>query len=388
VYYSIIQLHKGQIRNKKNLKRAARRFNIQNALGLSMAKVLQRVKECKRESKFYQENGKRFQAKHLNERMLLAQECEDEEAFKKIGAIIQKERQRLFWRQLNYVTGKKCTRSTTLVQVEEQLGLVLESTTKDTVEAAIFREVHDKRYTMAKEAPICSRRLFDNFGYMANTPASRAVLDGTYQAPSDADMATKELFDKEAAIRRLIPKDLAPTIITPEQWKSYWTIVNIETSSSESGLHFGHYVVRCKSDIVAHYHAARVLVILAHAIQLERWSCGLLVMLEKTLGVTLVSKLQAILLMEADFNASNKIVRMMKNVCNHCLMPEEIYSKKNQMADNGTLTKTLFYDVSKQARVPAAIASVNASNCYDRHMPWHHLFSKPLAYQRLQLNQC
>ncbi len=54
-----------------------------------MAEVLLRVKECKRECKFYQENGKRFRAKHLNERMHLAQERNNEEAFKKIGAIIQ-----------------------------------------------------------------------------------------------------------------------------------------------------------------------------------------------------------------------------------------------------------------------------------------------------------
>ncbi len=117
---------------------------------------------------------------------------------------------------MNYETRKKRTRSTTLVQIEEQ-----ESTTKDTVEVAIFREVHDKRYTMAKEAPICSGKLFDDFGYVANTPVSRAVLDGTYRALADADMATKELFDEVALIRRLILKDLAPTIITPEQWKSY-----------------------------------------------------------------------------------------------------------------------------------------------------------------------
>jgi hypothetical protein len=30
------------------------------------------------------------------------------------------------------------------------------------------------------------------------------------------------------------------------------------------------------------------------------------------------------------------------------------------------LCKTLFYNTTRQARVPAAIASVNASNCYDR----------------------
>jgi hypothetical protein len=139
--------------------------------------------------------------------------------------------------------------------------------------------------------------------------------------------------------------------------------------SSESGLHFGHYIVGCKSNIVAHNHAARVSVILAHAIQLERWSRQLSVMLEKTLGVTLVSKLHAILLMEADFNASNKIiyrVRMMRNAHNHQLMPEEVFSKKKRMADNGTLTKTLFYDVTCQVRVPMAIASIDASNCYNR----------------------
>jgi hypothetical protein len=39
---------------------------------------------------------------------------------------------------------------------------------------------------------------------------------------------------------------------------------------------------------------------------------------------------------------------------------------KNRMANNGTLCKMLFYDITRQARVPAAIPSVDASNCYDR----------------------
>jgi hypothetical protein len=301
--------------------------------------------------------------------MRLAHEGEDKEAFKKIGAIIQKERRHSFWQQLNYVTGKKRTGSATSVQVEEQSGLVLESTSKDMVEAAIFREVHDKQYTLAKEAPMCSGRLFDDFGYVANTPASRAVLDSTYQAPPNSDIATRELFDKIVAIRQIIPKDLAPITINPEQWKRYWAIDNEETSSLESGLPFGHYIVGCGLDIVAHYYAAWVSVVLAHTIQLERWSCKLSVMLEKTLGITLVSKLQAILLMEADFNASNKImygIRVMKNVCDHHLMSEDFFSKKNRMADDGILKMTLFYNVMHQARVPVAIASVEASICYDR----------------------
>ncbi len=92
-------------------------------------------------------------------------------------------------------------------------------------------------------------------------------------------------------------------------------------------------------------------------------------MLEKTLGVTLVTKLRAILLMEGNFNAANKIVygtQMLNNSRKYQLMPEEFFSKKNRMADNGTLCKTLYYDITRQARVPVAIASVDASNCYDR----------------------
>ncbi len=99
----------------------------------------------------------------------------------------------------------------------------------------------------------------------------------------------------------------------------------------------------------APYCTTRVLVTLAHAIQLERWSRGLSVMLEKTLGVTLVTKLRTILLMEGDFNAANKMVygvRMLNSARDHNLMPEELFSKRNRMADDGTLCKTLFYDIT------------------------------------------
>ncbi len=197
------------------------------------------------------------------------------------------------------------------------------------MEDVIFFEVQVSRYTLASKAPVCNGKLFEDFGYLAKIPPSKGVLNGTYLPPSDLDMATKELFDKVAAIRRIIPKDSISPVITPGQWRRYWEIVNKETSSSKSGLHFGHYIVGSKSDIIAHYHTARVTVILAHAIQLKRWSRGLSVMLEKMLGVMLVTKLRAILLTEADFNASNKIiysVRMMEQARKYRMMPDEILS--------------------------------------------------------------
>jgi hypothetical protein len=92
-------------------------------------------------------------------------------------------------------------------------------------------------------------------------------------------------------------------------------------------------------------------------------------MLEKMIGVRLVSKLRAILLMKADFNAMNKEVYgvwMLEEARKYKLIPEEIFSEKNRMADNGGLAKTLFYNIVRQTRSSAAIASVDASNCYDR----------------------
>jgi hypothetical protein len=73
--------------------------------------------------------------------------------------------------------------------------------------------------------------------------------------------------------------------------------------------------------------------------------------------------------MEADFNGTNKQIyriQMMANVCKHNLMPEEIYSERNRMADNGTLTKVITFDIIWQTRCTAGIASVDADNCYNR----------------------
>ena len=88
-------------------------------------------------------------------------------------------------------------------------------------------------------------------------------------------------------------------------------------------------------------------------------------MLEKMHGCTLMSKLRAILLMEADFNFSNKViygVRMIDNARKWGFVLEEIYSKKNKMADDSSLAKVLFFYVTRQLRLSAELGSVDAAN--------------------------
>ncbi len=73
--------------------------------------------------------------------------------------------------------------------------------------------------------------------------------------------------------------------------------------------------------------------------------------------------------MEADFNTANKTiygVRMLANTCKYQLMPEEIFSKRNRLADGGTLSKVIFYDIARQLRRPMGLALVDTDNCYNR----------------------
>ena len=157
-------------------------------------------------------------------------------------------------------------------------------------------------------------------------------------------------------------------------------------------MHFGHYIAGAKSDMLSYRHALKVSKTLKKGVHLSRCAQGLTVMLEKVLGCTLLNKLRAILLMEADFNFANKIiygVRMIPNARKHGYMQEEIYSEKNKMADDGALAKILFFDIVSQSRLAAGLSSVDAANCYDSVA---HAISS-LVFQafgvlRMQFKQC
>ncbi len=150
--------------------------------------------------------------------------------------------------------------------------------------------MHRKQYNLTKEAPICQGGLQGQFGYTLTLPTAKTVLDGTYDFPPDMDEATRELFDEIAQVRTIVPSDSVMGMISRERWQQQWKKVKEDTSLSQSGLHFGHYVAGADCDYISQFHALRVSLALKKGVALERWSNGLSVMLEKTFGVRLVSK--------------------------------------------------------------------------------------------------
>jgi hypothetical protein len=86
-------------------------------------------------------------------------------------------------------------------------------------------------------------------------------------------------------ISRAWPSDSVNGLISQERWQQQWKKVKEDTSLSQSGLHFGHYIAGTDCDYISQFHALRVSLALKKGIALERWSKGLSVMLEKMFGV-------------------------------------------------------------------------------------------------------
>jgi hypothetical protein len=188
----------------------------------------------------------------------------------------------------------------------DEEGTLSEHLTKESVMEAIFMNIHRKRFFLAEAAPICSGALCGQFGYNATSRTAKAILDGTYDSPPDFDEATKEILMECAMIREMIPINSLNTLITKEEWKRQWRGRRESTSSSESGLHFGHYIAGISLDHISYFHALKASLIIRRGVVPDRWARGLSVMLEKMFGCALITKLRSILLMEADFNAPNK----------------------------------------------------------------------------------
>ena len=345
------------------------RLGIHHYMDLSDRDIALRLQVCRDQCDFLRENGQKDRDRHLRQCVKRAQDegCPDKAT--QILQLIQRERSRTRWRRLKGAMAGQRGQSVQRVQAEDESGTVVEFSDQSGIENAIWSNIHHRRFYLAEEAPICQPPLRDEFGYCAQTTAGRAVLAGTYEFPPQTDPATRELLEEVQRIREIIPADSVSTLITGSQWSEYWKKAREETSSSESGLHFGHQIASAHSPLLSHLHATRCSIALRRGFGFQRWTRGLSVMLEKIKGCSEVSKLRSMLLMEADFNAVNKMIygyRMMGNVRKHDMMPDEIFSEKNRTADDGTLTKVLFFDVVRQSRRAAGISSVDADNCFDR----------------------
>jgi hypothetical protein len=144
VYWSLLKYHAGRIRNRGNLKWMARRCIIPDAMGLTIRKIKMPLKMCITQCDYFRKHGKTYWQKHLYQRLDAAKKKEDEEAAKQILAIIQKEKDKSFWRHLNYALRKPRVEACFKVQVIQGDGTEQEYAEKVQLQEAIWNNIHQK----------------------------------------------------------------------------------------------------------------------------------------------------------------------------------------------------------------------------------------------------
>ncbi len=236
-----------------------------------MVEVRLRLRTATEHCDYYRKHGKYYQTKHLYRCLANAREVQQEMREREILAIIQRETAKSFWQHINYAMGKKRGGSVQRIIVEDpnHEGQEVKHTVQESVQQAIFNNIHRKRFFLAKDAPICQGKLRGWFGYNSVSETAGAVLDGTFVYPNNFNEATKEICRECAAIRALIPINLLNILITKENWQQQWRGCRESTSSSESGLHFGHYLAGILSSHISHFHALKALLILKRGIILD-----------------------------------------------------------------------------------------------------------------------
>ena len=157
---------------------------------MPLEEIWLRLKECKRKCNYFRKHGHRHRKRHLTDQLQKAKARGDEKTEKRILEIVSRETQRSYWRRLNFATSKPKGRSVRVVSKENGDGGIIEYEGQLAVEKAIWGEIHNKRFYLEEQAPICKGSMRDVFGYLATALPARQVLAGTYSCPEDFDQAT------------------------------------------------------------------------------------------------------------------------------------------------------------------------------------------------------
>jgi len=235
---------------------------------------------------------------------------------------------------------------------------------KTDLERACLEEA-GRRFTQARHTPLLSSPLIKILGERGKPQLIDQILAGAVNLPPLSDQYTKKFLLALARTPRL--PEVVPCSLPV--YTRGWQKARETTSSSASGIHFGHYIAGTFNPEILLINTTLADIPLRTGFSYDRWQTGLNIMIEKTTGDFNIEKLRIILLFEADFNTNNKWISravMYQAEQSHLLADEQYGSRKFKSSIHQCLNKCLLYDLIRFKRLPAALCSNNAKSCYDR----------------------
>ena len=367
-YLQLIRLKEGKAHNTGNILRFAKRTNIQSPDKLTLEELKDGLRYCKIRKAELRKQAKGLRKVHLRDCLIDAQTRKQHGRVRAIKQTIHREESKRMWHLIKRTV--KNPHSPSVLKVQRIIGGdTREYHTQEDVEYAIQREC-EIRFSLAHSAPIMSNLLGHKLRYLGDADLANSIINGSYNIPADLDPATTLILKEIGKMgREIIQGNGTEIIITPDDLIQFWKHVGEFTSSSSSGVHYGHYKAAIQDETIVAILAQQLTVIARSGVPPDSWSVGLQVLLEKIAGVCLVEKLRAIQLYEADFNCFNHFIfgkKAMGSLTRHGFLPEELFSQKGCTVEDAKFDKTLMADLSRQARHPMTVVSADAAYCYDR----------------------
>jgi hypothetical protein len=242
-----------------------------------------------------------------------------------------------------------------------------------------------QHFGQAHGTPFTVSPLADLLGPHADTPFCNDLLSGILPDVPGADPQAIKLLRKLASLPQAPPIDHSITAADFEATFSKW---RESTSTSPSNVHLGHYRSLISpdgtepspldSDEAPPDHGRCILGLRAqianlcvqNGLSLQRWQRSVTVMLEKLPGRPLLHKLRVIHLLEADYQATLKILiarrLLWHSEQSRSLGDHQSGSRPGRTAEDVLVTKALTDENLRRLRINAGMFDNDASACYDR----------------------
>jgi hypothetical protein len=303
---------------------------------------------------------------HLWDCLIRTKSSGDNDRCKGILQTIEREETKSIWQQINRAIDNPSLGAVPLVQRIEHGEVVNIYKTE-----ATNREIQvtmEQGFNLSMSAPITMTSLCDRLGFLSNTEFAMQMLRNEVHIPSDVDTTTTLVLEEIRQLFDTLQDGHIEIMLGAKDFKYYWRRAHEKTSSSISGIHFGHYKTATYSETLTDFFARKITMIARCSCPPEHWGHGLQVLLKKIVGVALVTKLRAILLMEGNFNYKNRWVfgkEAMNKLYEMGYVPGDQYSQKESTAKDARLDNRLTMDLSRQMKHPLATMSADANKCYN-----------------------
>ena len=360
---------KGKVGIKK-IRRLMKKYNIHNALNLSMKLVEENYKTARMEYKKACDNSKELRETFkdtLDEAKASINETTAEVEKRKRITI---EKQREAGRALARLKRKEKPKASKVFITTEQGRL--ECQKKKDIEWACMSE-NKKRFSQANTTPPMDTVITEKVGFCAELEIADDILDGTDNLEWVGDKYLKMVLEGMRRPNIVRIRGDISTDITLEEHIAGWKKQKLRTSSERTHLGFPDMKAATASKHLAKLDRNLRQLPYQHGFAMPAYKNFTDFQILKKAAVFEVEKMRTIQLMPAAFNMNNKKTgkEAMRRAETLQLLPDEqAGSRKGHRSILTALNKVLTNDLIRARRLPAVMIFNDAKSCYDRIVLW------------------